>query len=115
MILAAAGRLSFADAAFTLSLAGVSISPRHIRHLTLLIGAELAAARDAQAVAHRRRQLHPQAAPPSADAVATVEVDGGKVRTRASGCGPGVHQAQNKEDKIACLLSRPSPIAAQDP
>jgi hypothetical protein len=115
MIVAAAGRLSFADAAFALGLAGLSISPRHIQHLTLLIGAELAAARDAQAVAHRRRQLDPQVAPPSPDAVATVEVDGGKVRTRASGCGPGVHQAQNKEDKIACLISLPSPTPAQDP
>ena len=38
MIVEAGGRFSFADAAFALQLAGVSISPRHIRHLTLLIG-----------------------------------------------------------------------------
>jgi hypothetical protein len=98
-----------------LQLAGVSISPRHIRHLTLLIGDELAAARDAQAVAHRRRQLDSEEAPPAPAVVAAVEIDGGRLRTRASGCGPGVHQAQYKEDKIACLVSLPSNTHTQDP
>jgi hypothetical protein len=115
MIVEAGGRFSFADTAFALRLAGVSISPRHSRELTLLIGDELAAARDAQAVAHRRRQLEPEGPPPSPAVVATVEVDGGRLRTRASGCGPGVHQAQHKEDKVACPLSLPSPTHAQDP
>jgi hypothetical protein len=115
MIVEAGGRFSFTDAAFALHLAGVSISPPHIRQLTLGIGDELAAARDAQAVAHRRRQLDPEAAPPAPDLVAVAEVDGGRLRTRASGCGPGVHQAQHKEDKIACLVSLPSPTHAQDP
>jgi len=115
MIVEAGGRFSFADAAFALRLAGVSISPRHIRHLTLLIGGELAAARDAQAVAHRRRQLDPEGEPPSPAVVATVEVDGGRLRTRAAGCGPGVHQAQVKEDKVACLVSLPSVAHPQDP
>jgi hypothetical protein len=32
-----------------------------------------------------------------------VEVDGGRLRTRAAASGPGVHDKQNKEDKIACL------------
>jgi len=114
MIVEAGGRFSFADAAFALQLAGVSISPRHIQHLTLLIGNELATARDAQAVAHRRRQLAPEAAPPPT-VVATVEVDGGRLRTRASGCGPGVHQPQQKEDKIACLVSLVSASHAHDP
>jgi hypothetical protein len=115
MIVEAGGRFSFADAAFALQLAGVSISPRHIQHLTLLIGKELAAARQAQAVAHRRRQLAPETPPPAPAVVAVVEVDGGRLRTRASGCGPGVHQAQQKEDKIACLVSLPSAPHADDP
>jgi hypothetical protein len=114
MIVEAGGRFSFTDAAFALRLAGISISPRHIQHLTMVIGAELAAARDAQAVAHRRRQLDPDETLPL-EAVAAVEVDGGRLRTRASGCGPGVHQAQHKEDKIACLLSLPGQTHAQDP
>jgi hypothetical protein len=115
MIVEAGGRFSFGDAAFALQLAGVSISPRHIRHLTVLIGDELAAARDAQAVAHRKRQLHPEAAALTPEFVATVELDGGRLRTRASGRGPGVHQAQGKEDKIACLVSLPSVTHTQDP
>ena len=60
MIVEAGGRCSFTDAAFALQLAGVSISPRHIRALTLVIGSALAAARDAQAVAQRRRPLPPK-------------------------------------------------------
>ena len=115
MIVEAGGRFSFADAAFALRLAGVSISPRHIRHLTLLIGGELATARDHQALAHRRRQLAPAGEPLSAAVVATVEVDGGRLRTRAPGCGPGVQQAQSKEDKVACLVSLPSVAHPQDP
>src|SRR6516165_7917843 len=115
MIAEAGGRFSFADAAFALHLAGVSISPRHVRELTLLIGGELAAARDAEAVAHRQRRLQPDGAPPAPAAVAVVEIDGGRLRTRAPGCGPGVHQAQSKEDKIACLVRLPSDTHAQDP
>jgi hypothetical protein len=38
-------------------------------------------------------------------AAVVVEVDGGRLRTRATGAGRGVHQAENKEDKIACLAT----------
>ena len=44
-----------------------------------------------------------------------VEVDGGRVRTRAAGSGPGVHEAQNKEDKVACLATLSGPTFATDP
>jgi hypothetical protein len=115
MIVEAGGRFSFADAAFALQLAGVSISPRHLRHLTVLSGDELAAAREAQAVAHRRRQLEPDGDPPAPAVVAAVAVDGGRRRPRAPGCGPGVQQAQRKQDKIACLVSLPSDTHAHDP
>jgi hypothetical protein len=115
LIVEAGGRFSFSDAAFALHLAGVSISPRHIQHLTQLIGDELAAAGAAQAVAHRQRQLEPEGTPPTPEVVVVAEVDGGRLRTRAASCGPGVHQAQNKEDKIACLVSLPSVAHAQDP
>jgi hypothetical protein len=113
MVVEAGGRLSFADAAFALRLAGLQISPRHIQHLTELIGAELAGARDDQALARRRRQLRPRVAEPPA--VVAVEVDGGRLRTRTTGCGPGVHQAEPKEDKIACLVSLRSDTHAHDP
>ena len=115
MIVEAGGHFSFAGAAFALKLAGLSISPRHIQHLTQGIGGELAAARAAQAVAHRRRQRRPDGEPLPPDVVAVVEVDGGRLRTRASGGGPGVHQAEGKEDTIACLIGQPSVAHAQDP
>jgi hypothetical protein len=47
--------------------------------------------------------------------VVAVEVDGGRIRTRAAAAGPGVHQAQNKEDKVACLVTLQSEVSAQDP
>jgi hypothetical protein len=113
MIVEAGGRLSFADAAFAVSLTGLQISPRHLQHLTELVGAELATARDEQALARRRRQLGPRVA--ATPAVVAVEVDGGRLRTRAPGCGPGVHQAEPKEDKIACLVSLRSDTHPHDP
>jgi hypothetical protein len=114
IIVEAAGRLpSFADAAFALHLAGVQIGPRHLGQLAQEIGRELAQKRDDRAVAHRRRQLPARvAAPPQ---VVAVEVDGGRLRTRAAGGGPGVHQPQNKADQVACLVSLHSERHAQDP
>ena len=47
--------------------------------------------------------------------MAVVEVDGGRLGTRQSGAGPGVHQPQAKEDKIACLVSVRSDAHAADP
>jgi hypothetical protein len=47
--------------------------------------------------------------------VVAVEVDGGRLRTREPGCGRGVHQPQNKEDKIACLVSLRSAPHEQGP
>lgn len=113
-IVTAGARLhSFADAAFALSLTGLSISARHVQELTAQVGAELAAVRDENARKRRRRQLQPEvAAPPEAVA---VEVDGGRLRTRATGCGPGVHRAENKEDKLACLVTLQSQEGPEDP
>jgi hypothetical protein len=110
-----AGQLSSAEqAAVALrEAADVAISGRQVQRLTREVGDDLVRQRDAQAVQHRRRQLVPrvQAAPP----LAVVEVDGGRLGTRAAGAGPGVHQPQAKEDKIACLISMRSETAAEDP
>jgi hypothetical protein len=104
MIVIAAARLHwFADAAFALVLSGLSISLRHVQQLRQDIGTELVAARDAQVEARRHRVLESRVA--TTPAVVVVEVDGGRLRTRATGCGPGVHVAKGKEDKIACLAT----------
>jgi hypothetical protein len=113
-IVTAGARLhSFADAAFALGLGGLSISARHVQRLTQEVGTDLSQARDEQAQQRRRRQLSPRVA--TSPAVVAVEVDGGRLRTRAPGQGQGVHEAQNKEDKIACLVTLSSAAHAEDP
>lgn len=69
--------------------------------------------RDQQVQARRRRAL-PVRVVVEPEVVA-VEVDGGRLRTRAAGGGPGVHDQQHKEDKIACLVSLNSTVHASDP
>ena len=113
-IVTAAARLgSFADAAFAMSLCDVTISPRHVQQLTQEVGTAMVAARDAQAEARRQRVLEPRVT--AVPAVVVVEVDGGRLRTRATGCGPGVHQAEGKEDKIACLATLTAVAGEVDP
>ena len=108
-----AGRLqSCADAAFALGIADIKISSRHVQRLAAEIGRELEASRDSKA-ARKRREL-PVRVPATPEAV-VVEVDGGRLRTRAPGCGPGVHQHQHKEDKIACLATLDSRTRQEDP
>lgn len=96
-----------------MALTGLSISPRPVQHLTQEVGVDLARQRDAQAVQRRRRQLPPRMA--QTPAAVVIEIDGGRLRTRACGQGRGVHQAQNKEDKIACLATLESVAYANDP
>ena len=74
---------------------------------------ELAAKRDGETddyVHHRRTEP----STPSPD-VAAVALDGGRLLTRESGQGPGVHGEQWKEDKVACLLSLKGQTVAEDP
>jgi hypothetical protein len=113
-IVTAGARLhSFADAAFALSLSGLSISARHVQQLTREVGTDLVRTRDAQAQQRRRRQLAPRVEVPPE--VVAVEVDGGRLRTRAANAGQGVHAPQNKENKIACLVTLTSSEHAEDP
>jgi hypothetical protein len=114
LIAVAAARLhSAADAAFALGLAGIDISCRHVQRLALELGTELAAQRDRQVARRGRRELPVRVA--STPEVVAIEVDGGRLRTRAEGCGPGVHEGQNKEDKIACLVTLNGPVHDADP
>lgn len=94
-------------------MAGIDISESQVRRLAHEVGAELIEQRDRKVIEHRRRQL-PARVAVIPDAVA-VEVDGGRIRTRAAEHGPGVHEAQNKEDKVACLTTLTSSTFAHDP
>jgi hypothetical protein len=105
---------SHALAARVVQLVGdIAISGRHLNRLTEEIGTELHERRDRETedYVHHRRQ--PPAVPPPA--VAVVALDGGRIQTRASGQGPGVHDQQWKEDKVACLLAMTGQAFAADP
>jgi hypothetical protein len=114
-IVTRAGRLhSFAMAAVALEVAAdLSISGRHIQRLTQEVGADLARQRDDQAARYRRRERKPRV--PESPPLAVVEVDGGRLGTRQTGAGPGVHQLQATEDKIAGLVSMRSQRHDTDP
>ncbi len=104
---------SFRDATFAIQLAGITISERQVIRLAHEVGKELIDQRDQKVSEQRRRQLQPRTEViPQA---VVVEVDGGRIRTRASGQKPGVHAAQNKEDKIACLVTLKSETFSSDP
>ena len=83
-----------------------------MRTLAQQVGTELVEQRDRKAGQDRNRVPVRVAATPE---VVAVEVDGGRLRTRAEAAGPGVRDAQNKEDKIACLVTLQSAVSAQDP
>lgn len=92
---------------------GIDISGRHINRLAEEIGTEMQAQRDrdTEDYVHHRRQPPSPPAPP----VVAIGLDGGRLLTRATGQGPGVHEQQWKEDKVACLLALEGPTFATDP
>ena len=91
----------------------LSISGRHVNRLAEEIGLEMAAQRDGavEDFVHHRRQ------PPTAPApeVAVIGLDGGRVLTRESGQGTGVHGQGWKEDKVACLQTMKGATFSVDP
>jgi hypothetical protein len=90
-----------------------SISGRHVNRLTEEIGTELKEKRDRETedYVHHRREEPTQAAPE----LVAIALDGGRVLTRESGQGTGVHGKQWKEDKVACLLTLEGKTYAEDP
>src|SRR5713226_9394818 len=114
IVTAAAQVKSHQLAAKVLDVVGeIDISGRHVNRLTEEIGLELAAQRDRQTedYVHHRRQ------PPTVPVpkVVAIALDGGRVQTRASGQGTGVHEQQWKEDKVACLLTLQGETFTEDP
>lgn len=108
------GRLdSDTQATFAINLAGIKISRSQVQRIAKQLGTELARERDAKVVQRRHRELAVRV--PVTPEVVAAEVDGGRLRTRASGQGRGVHDAQGKEDKVACLTTLHSPVSEQDP
>jgi hypothetical protein len=94
-------------------LADILISSRHVQRVAAEIGNELICQRDHKVEQRRRRELPVRVA--ATPEVVAVEIDGGHLRTREAGQGPGVHDKQNKEDKVACLVSLQSQVHDSDP
>jgi hypothetical protein len=114
-IVEAAGQVkSHRLAAKVLGVVGeISISGRHVNRLTEEIGTELKEKRDCETedYVHHRRVEPTQAAPQ----LVAIALDGGRVMTRESGQGTGVHGKGWKEDKVACLLTLEGKTYAEDP
>jgi len=114
-IVQAAGHVkSHRVAANVLAVVGeISISGRHVNRLTEEIGTELKEKRDRETedYVHHRRKEPTQPAPQ----LVAVALDGGRVLTRESGQGTGVHGQGWKEDKVACLLTLEGNTFVEDP
>ena len=113
VVTAAARFGSFRDATAAVQMSGVPVSESQVRRLAHEVGRELIDQRDRQAEEHCHRRLPTRTG--VIPAAVVVEVDGGRIRTRAANAGRGVHDARNKEDKIACLATLSGPTFAADP
>ena len=111
---ASAREPSFQEAADALKdLAEVAISSRHVTRIAEEVGHELEAGRDQQTQLFQDRRLDP--AVTTRPALAVVEVDGGRLRIRGAGDGPGAHQASWREDKFALLATAARQTFDADP
>jgi hypothetical protein len=112
IVFAAAESRSYARAAIVLQqVGGNAVSAKTIQRITHVIGKELAARRDAEDGSEKSLARPPEAPPE----LAVVECDGGRIRTRQEGNGPGVHEEQWRETKNACLLRMSHETFSEDP
>lgn len=94
-------------------LAGLKISPMEVLRITQQIGGELLQQHEHDAALHQRRELKSTNEKPVD--IACVQVDGGRIRTRAAGKGVGVHDHAWKESKVAALWRMEGPTFVCDP
>jgi hypothetical protein len=93
--------------------AGVAVSAKTIERVVHDVGGELAERRDADPRSDRAMAQTPESPPQ----LAVVECDGGRIRTREPGHGPGVHLVGEgwREDKNACLIRALRTVSVEDP
>ena len=93
--------------------AGLEVSAKTIERVVHDVGRELEQRRDAPAKSGEALARRPEEPP----ALAVVECDGGRIRTREPGHGPGVHRSGEgwREDKNACLIRAKRHVFAEDP
>lgn len=105
---------SFKRAAIVMKqVAGQPVSAKTIERVVHDVGGELAQRRDADPKTDDALAGRPESPP----ALAVVECDGGRIRTRAPGHGPGVHRTAEgwRETKNACLIRAQRTISEADP
>lgn len=93
--------------------AGLEVSAKTIQRLAHDVGAELKQRRDAKPKSGKVLARRPEEPPE----LAVVECDGGRIRTREPGHGPGVHRSGEgwREDKNACLIRAKRRVFRDDP
>jgi hypothetical protein len=93
--------------------AGLQVSAKTIERVVHDVGRELEQRRDAHAKSGEALAGRPEEAPD----LAVVECDGGRIRTREPGQGPGVHRSGEgwREDKNACLIRAKRRVFLGDP
>lgn len=105
---------SFKRAAIVMKqVAGQPVSAKTIERVVLDVGLELARRRDADPKTDDSLARRPESPP----TLAVVECDGGRIRTREPGHGPGVHRTSEgwRETKNACLIRAQPTISEEDP
>jgi hypothetical protein len=114
MTIAAAEARSFQRAAIVMRhVGGQGVSAQTIERVVHDVGRELAERRDADPKTDDALAQRP-AGPPE---LAVVECDGGRIRTREPGHGPGVHRTAEgwRETKNACLIRASRTLSEDDP
>ena len=105
---------SFKRAAIVMKqVAGQPASAKTIERVVHDVGLELAQRRDADPKTDDALAKSPESPPP----LAVIECDGGRIRTREPGHGPGVHCTTEgwRETKNACLIRAKRTISSDDP
>jgi hypothetical protein len=89
------------------------VSAKTIERVVPDVGRELAERRDADPKTDEALAQRPQGPPE----LAVVECDGGRIRTREPGHGPGVHRPAEggRETKNACLIRAARTVSEEDP
>src|SRR5512143_1850726 len=105
---------SFKRAAIVMrQVAGQPVSAKTNERVVHDVGGELARRRDADPKTDDALARRPESPPD----LAVVECDGGRIRTREPGHGPGVHRAAEgwRETKNACLIRARRTTSEEDP
>lgn len=114
IVVSAAESRSFKRAAIVMaSVGGQGVSAKTIERVVHDVGGELAERRDADPKTDDALAKRPESPPQ----LAVVECDGGRIRTREPGHGPGVHRTAEgwRETKNACLIRGVAGTFENDP